>query len=55
VPNLPNESSTMMPGTSWAIAGNISGAIGGLVIIIGGAALYCLGAIYNNVIDMKAP
>jgi len=44
-----------MPGTSWAIAGNISGAIGGLVIIIGGAALYCLGAIYNNVIDMKAP
>ena len=54
VPNLPNESSTMMPGTSWAIAGNISGAIGGLVIIIGGAALYCLGAIYNNVIGIKA-
>ncbi|NLJ48255.1 MAG: hypothetical protein GX428_01510 [Candidatus Atribacteria bacterium] len=51
--NLPNESSTMMPGTSWKIAENIHGAIGGLVIIIGGVALYCLGAIYNNVMDMK--
>jgi multisubunit Na+/H+ antiporter MnhG subunit len=54
VPNFPNESTTMMPGTGWTIAGNISGAIGGFVIIISGAALYCLGDIYNNVKEMKA-
>lgn len=53
-PNMLNESATMMPGMSWTIAGNIGGVIGGLVIIIGGAALYCLGAIYNNVIGIKA-
>jgi len=53
-PYVSNESNTMMPGMSWAITGNIGGVIGGLGIIIGGVALYCLGAIYNSVMDIKA-
>jgi len=53
-PNMPSESTPFMPGMNWTIAGDIGGAIGGLVILVGGAALYCLGAIYNNIMDMKS-
>lgn len=53
-PYVSNESNAMMPGMSSAITGNIGGVIGGLVIIIGGVAVYCLGAIYNSVMDIKA-
>ena len=51
---MTGESNTMMPWMNWTLAGNIGGAVGGVIFIIGGAALYCLGTIYNNVKEIKA-
>lgn len=53
-PDISGESTPMIPWMSWSIAGNIGGAIGGFIVVIGGVALYCLGTIYNIVIDIKA-
>ncbi|MCX7730881.1 MAG: hypothetical protein N2205_06665 [Candidatus Caldatribacterium sp.] len=42
-----NQSTTPFPGVLWT--GSFGGVLGGFGIFVGGASLFCLGTIYNDV------